>query len=94
MRGWLRGQAINNFCLEMGITRNETEIPLHKLEYHIRTEAEATAPRSLAVLNPLRLLLTNIPEDSVQTVDCRVRCFPRASSLLPVILGVGFGVGV
>eukprot|EP00884_Botryococcus_braunii_P000839 jgi/Botrbrau1/10756/Bobra.180_2s0021.1 len=64
--------AINNFCLEMGITRNETEIPLHKLEYHIRADAEAGAPRSLAVLNPLRLILTNFPADAVQSVECRV----------------------
>jgi hypothetical protein len=47
--------AINAFCRDMGITRNENVIPMHKLEYHVRAHMEATAPRALAVLRPLKV---------------------------------------
>lgn len=47
--------AINNFCREIGITRNENIIPMHKLEHHIRAELDASSPRALAVLRPLKV---------------------------------------
>ena len=47
--------AINSFCKEIGITRNENMIHMHKLEHHIRTDLDATSPRILAVLQPLKV---------------------------------------
>eukprot|EP00983_Pelagomonas_calceolata_P120962 1160755-Pelagomonas_calceolata.AAC.4 len=47
--------AINAFCRDMGITRNENVIPMHKLEYHVRAFMEATSPRALAVMRPLKV---------------------------------------
>ena len=47
--------AINNFCREIGITRNENVIPMHKLEHHMRTDLDVTSPRTLAVLRPLKV---------------------------------------
>ena len=66
-------QAIKNMCREIGITRNETEIPLHKLDYHIRADLDAAAERVLAVLKPLKLVLTNLPEDYSHTMEAKVR---------------------
>ena len=66
-------KAIKNMCREIGITRNETEIPLHKLDYHIRADLDAAAERVLAVLKPLKLVLTNLPEDFSHTVEAKVR---------------------
>ncbi len=65
-------QAIKNLCREVGITRADTEIPLHKLDHHIRADLDSTSERVLAVLRPLKLVLTNLPEDYSQTVEAKV----------------------
>mmetsp|Transcript_9586 Transcript_9586/g.20421 ORF Transcript_9586/g.20421 Transcript_9586/m.20421 type:complete len:801 (+) Transcript_9586:112-2514(+) len=69
--------SINNFCREIGITRNDNMIPMHKLEYHIRTDLDATSPRTLAVLRPLRIVITNLPESHFEECDAKV--FPGRS---------------
>lgn len=47
--------AINNFCKEMGITRSDNDIPVHRLEHHIRQDLDANSPRTMAVLRPLKV---------------------------------------
>jgi glutaminyl-tRNA synthetase len=59
-------------CQEIGITRSDGEIHLHKLDHHIRADLDATSPRALAVLEPLRLVLTNLPTDHFQAFDAKV----------------------
>ena len=68
-------------CREIGVTRNETEIPLHKLDYHIRADLDAAAERVLAVLKPLMLVLTNLPKDYSHTVEAKVRVTCRRNIL-------------
>lgn len=65
-------QAINNFCKELGITRSDADIHLHKLEHHVRAELEASSPRTLAVLSPLLVVLTNLPPDAHIVVKAKV----------------------
>ncbi len=65
-------QAIKNLCQEIGITRSDGEIHLHKLDHHIRADLDATSPRALAVLEPLRLVLTNLAADYFHPFDARV----------------------
>ncbi|GAB4821823.1 hypothetical protein N2152v2_008869 [Parachlorella kessleri] len=62
-------QAINSFCREVGVTRSEGEVHLHKLEHHIRADLDATSPRQLAVLRPLRVVIINLPEDHFEEVE-------------------------
>ncbi len=50
--------AVNAFCRDIGITRNENLVLLHRLEHFVRTELDATSPRALAVLRPLKVGLT------------------------------------
>lgn len=65
-------QAINNFCRELGITRSDAAIHLHKLDFHVRSDLEASAPRVLAVLQPLLLVFTNLPDDYHEIVNAEV----------------------
>ena len=65
-------QALNNFCREGGITRNDAMAHLHKLDHHVRLDLDAASPRCLAVLEPLRVVLVNLPEDYHTTVQGRV----------------------
>ncbi|DBA66182.1 hypothetical protein WJX79_006574 [Trebouxia sp. C0005] len=68
--------GINNFCREIGITRTGGELPLHILEYHVRADLHLTSPRTLAVLHPLKVVITNLPEDHCEMVDAKVFPFP------------------
>lgn len=54
---------------EIGITRNDNIIPTHKLEHHIRADLDASSSRALAVLRPLRCVITNLPDDHVELVE-------------------------
>ena len=70
-------QAINNFIRDIGITRNAGSVHLHLLDHHVRSDLDATAPRQLAVLRPLRVVIENFPEDRVEEVQAKV--FPGRS---------------
>ncbi len=65
-----------------GISRNAAEAHLHKLEHFIRAAADAAAPRALAVLRPLRLVLTNLPPDHHEEVAAKARLPARAPARL------------
>ena len=64
-------QGINNFCREIGITRTGGELPLHILDYHVRADLHLTSARTLAVLHPLKVVITNLPEDHYEMVDAK-----------------------
>lgn len=64
-------QGINNFCREIGITRTGGELPLHILDFHVRGDLHLTSPRSLAVLHPLRVVITNLAEDHFEMMDAK-----------------------
>ena len=55
-------EAINNFVRAVGVSRNENMIPLALLDFHIRDVLNRSARRAMAVLRPLRVVLTNVPE--------------------------------
>ena len=61
--------AINRFCLELGVTRNDNTQHLEKLERCIREELDDDADRRFAVLNPLPITITNHPGWSLP-VEC------------------------
>lgn len=65
-------QAINSFCRELGITRADSLVHLHKLDFHVRLGLDPISPRCLAVLHPLRLTLTNLAPDFHTTVAAKV----------------------
>lgn len=71
-------QAINSFIKDLGITRAEGGIHFHKLEHAVRADADANAPRCLAVLRPLRVVITNLAEDHYVEVEAKVRNNHRA----------------
>jgi glutaminyl-tRNA synthetase len=54
--------SIRNFCERIGVTKADSRVELQILEGCIREDLEAHAPRRLAVLDPLKVVLTNYPE--------------------------------
>ncbi|CAI5464953.1 unnamed protein product [Closterium sp. Yama58-4] len=61
--------AINAFCRAVGITRNENVIRVELLEHFMRDHLNRTAPRSLVVLKPLKVVITNVGEEEVEMVE-------------------------
>ncbi len=61
-RRGVRPQAIREFCHRIGITRSDGTVEMSALERCIRDDLEAV-PRALAVVEPLKVVLTNYPED-------------------------------
>uniref|UniRef100_A0A4W6EQX0 Glutamine--tRNA ligase n=1 Tax=Lates calcarifer TaxID=8187 RepID=A0A4W6EQX0_LATCA len=57
-------EAINNFCARVGVTVSQTTTEPHLLESCVRDVLNDTAPRAMAVLEPLKVTITNLPEDS------------------------------
>ena len=61
-------ESIRRFCEAIGVTKAEGTVEMGVLENSIRGHLDAVAPRRMAVLDPLRLVITNYPEDSVETL--------------------------
>jgi len=61
--------AIRKFCETVGVTKVPSTSDIALLEHAVRDELNRTAPRRMAVLNPLEVELTNWPEDEVIEVD-------------------------
>ena len=55
--------SIRNFCERIGVTKADSRVELQILEGCIREDLEAHAPRRLAVLDPLKVVITNYPDD-------------------------------
>lgn len=61
--------AIRNFADTVGIAKRENLVDVSLLEYHVREELNKTSPRIMAVLNPLKLVITNYPEGGVEWLE-------------------------
>ena len=62
-------EAIRMFCHEIGIAKRDTEVELALLEHCLRTNLNITAPRVMGVLDPVKIVLINYPEDLVEEFD-------------------------
>ncbi len=84
VRGWddprmptLRGlkrrgytpESIVDFCDRIGIAKANSVVDIALLEHCIREELNERAPRAMAVLEPLKVIITNYPEDQVEYFD-------------------------
>lgn len=62
-------QAIVDFCRGIGLTKRDNMIEIERLEYHVRQELNKTADRVMAVLDPLKVVITNYPEGQVEMLE-------------------------
>ena len=58
--------AIRDFCERIGVTKADNRVEMALLESAIRDDLDATAPRRMAVLRPLKVVIENIPEGQVE----------------------------
>ena len=62
-------KAIQNFAETIGIAKRENLVDLSLLEFHVREELNKTADRVMAVLDPVKLIITNYPEGQEEWLD-------------------------
>ncbi|MFC0213714.1 glutamine--tRNA ligase/YqeY domain fusion protein [Paenibacillus chartarius] len=62
-------EAIRNFCAETGVSKSGGVIDLIFLENFVRDDLKLKAPRTMAVLQPLKVVITNYPEGQVEMLD-------------------------
>lgn len=61
--------SIRNFCDRIGVAKKESIVAVADLEFFIREDLNKHSPRVLAVLNPLKVVIDNYPEDQVEEMD-------------------------
>src|SRR5205823_8060411 len=62
-------ESIRDFCARIGVAKKENVIDVAQLEHSVREDLNKRAPRVMAVLRPLKVVLTNYPEGAVEEVD-------------------------
>jgi glutaminyl-tRNA synthetase len=72
-------KAIRDFCERIGLTKQNSWIEMGVLEYCIREDLNDNAPRAMAVLQPLRVVIDNYPEN--QTEELEVGNHPQKPEL-------------
>ncbi len=62
-------QSIRQFCAMIGVTKSDSLVEMGMLESAIRTDLDANAPRRMAVLKPLKVVITNYPADGTEPLQ-------------------------
>ncbi|MFH0917307.1 MAG: glutamine--tRNA ligase [bacterium] len=62
-------QAIRAFCDRIGVAKRENMVELGLLEHFVRDDLNRRAPRAMAVLRPLRVVIENYPEGQVEKME-------------------------
>ena len=62
-------EAIRDFCSRIGVARAENLVEYSLLEFCVREHLNAIAPRTMAVLDPIKVVIENYPEGQVEWFD-------------------------
>ena len=64
--------SIHDFCERIGITKSENNVEMGVLENCVREDLNEHAPRRMAVLNPLKVVIENYPKDQTEELQARI----------------------
>ncbi len=62
-------EALREFCESVGVAKANSIVDMAQLEYFVRDHLNYYAPRRMAVLDPLKIVLTNYPDDLTETFE-------------------------
>lgn len=62
-------EALRDFCGRIGVARADSTVEYSLLEHCVRERLNAVAPRAMAVLDPVRVVIENWPEDRVEELE-------------------------
>jgi glutaminyl-tRNA synthetase len=72
-------ESIRDFCSRIGVSKSENTVQMSMLENCIREDLNEHAPRRMAVIHPLKVVITNYPEGQVEQLE--VANHPQDESL-------------
>ncbi len=61
--------AIRDFCERIGVTKSENNVEMSLLENCVREDLNRVAPRRMAVLHPLKVVIENYPGDKIEEIE-------------------------
>ncbi|WP_065188550.1 glutamine--tRNA ligase [Shewanella woodyi] len=64
--------AIREFCLRIGVTKQDNMVEVGMLDACIREELNDKAPRAMAVINPVKVIIENYPEGQIETLSAPI----------------------
>ena len=62
-------QAIRQFCHDLGVSKQDSVIDFGLLEAAVRNDLNVRAPRKMAILDPIKVVITNYPEGQIETLS-------------------------
>ena len=62
-------ESIRNFCERIGVAKRNSVVDVAMLEHYVRDDLNKRAPRVMAVLHPLRVVIDNYPSDRVEQLE-------------------------
>ena len=65
-------EAISSFVQDIGLSKVYSVVDAQMLEHFIREDLKLKVPRAMAVLRPLKLVITNYPQDQVEYLDAEI----------------------
>lgn len=65
-------EAIRDFCERIGVSKANSVIDFAMLEACVRDDLNKKAPRAMAVLNPIKLIVDNYPEDKTEMIEVEI----------------------
>ena len=65
-------ESIRAFCREIGVARSNSLVDAKMLDHFIREDLKLKAPRTMGVLRPLKVVITNYPEGQVEMLDAEI----------------------
>jgi glutaminyl-tRNA synthetase len=69
-RRGITSEAIRNFAERVGVTKKNTTIEIELFESTVREDLDVNCARAMAVIQPLKLVLTNLSEGHEEWIDC------------------------
>jgi glutaminyl-tRNA synthetase len=65
-------ESIRTFVKETAVSKNNATVDYQMLEHFVREDLKLKAPRTMAVINPLKVVITNYPEGQIELLDAEV----------------------
>jgi glutaminyl-tRNA synthetase len=62
-------EAIRDFCESVGVAKRDSTVDVAQLEHSIREDLNKRAPRVMAVLHPVKIVIENYPEEQVEELE-------------------------
>lgn len=62
-------ECIRNFCAEIGVSKADSKVDSQLFDHFLREDLQPKAPLAMGILNPLKLVITNYPEDQSEMIE-------------------------